>query len=88
LKWFEDHKPETIRAVVVSVLTLADVCKEHGLPLINYAFGGGSSKDKPNKTDSFYFRTQAKVRSQKQCFKIRFATTIVIATLGSNLELR
>ncbi|KAK2387372.1 trifunctional UDP-glucose 4,6-dehydratase/UDP-4-keto-6-deoxy-D-glucose 3,5-epimerase/UDP-4-keto-L-rhamnose-reductase RHM1 [Trifolium repens] len=61
LKWFEDHKPETVRAVVVSVLTLADVCREHGLPLINYAFGGGSFEDKPNSTDSFYFRTQAKV---------------------------
>jgi UDP-glucose 4,6-dehydratase len=88
LKWFEDHKPETIRAIVVSVLTLADVCREHGLPLINYAFGGGSSEDKPNSTDSFYFRTQAKVRSKKQCFKKKITTTIVVPTLGSNLELR
>ncbi|XP_045824830.1 trifunctional UDP-glucose 4,6-dehydratase/UDP-4-keto-6-deoxy-D-glucose 3,5-epimerase/UDP-4-keto-L-rhamnose-reductase RHM1-like isoform X2 [Trifolium pratense] len=61
LKWFEDHKPQTIRADVVGVLTLADLCREHGLPLINYAFGGGSFEDKPNSTESFYFRTQAKV---------------------------
>ncbi|KEH33761.1 rhamnose biosynthetic enzyme, putative, partial [Medicago truncatula] len=28
VKWFEDHKSETIRPIVVGVLTLADVCRE------------------------------------------------------------
>ena len=60
VKWFESHKPETIRAIVLNVLTLADVCREHGLPMMNYAFGG-NLEDAPNSTDSFYFRTQAKV---------------------------
>ncbi|RDX57906.1 Trifunctional UDP-glucose, partial [Mucuna pruriens] len=60
VKWFEAHKPETIRAVVLRVLTLADVCKEHGLPLMNYAFGGNFD-DTTNSSLSFYFRTQAKV---------------------------
>ncbi|KAJ1377247.1 hypothetical protein SESBI_49102 [Sesbania bispinosa] len=60
VKWFEAHKPETIRAIVVSVLTLADVCRDHGLPLMNYAFGG-NFEEKPNSTESFYFKTQAKV---------------------------
>ncbi|KAG4924033.1 Trifunctional UDP-glucose 4,6-dehydratase/UDP-4-keto-6-deoxy-D-glucose 3,5-epimerase/UDP-4-keto-L-rhamnose-reductase RHM1 [Glycine soja] len=60
VKWFEAHKPETIRAVVVGVLTLADVCRDHGLLMMNYAFGG-NLEDKANSTDAFYFRTQAKV---------------------------
>lgn len=60
VKWFEAHKPETIRAIFVSVLTLSDVCREHGLPMMNYAFGG-NFEDRANSTDSFYFKTQAKV---------------------------
>ncbi|XP_061376215.1 trifunctional UDP-glucose 4,6-dehydratase/UDP-4-keto-6-deoxy-D-glucose 3,5-epimerase/UDP-4-keto-L-rhamnose-reductase RHM1-like [Gastrolobium bilobum] len=60
VKWFEAHKPETIRAIVVSVLTLADVCRESSLPMMNYAFGG-NFEDRPNSIDSFYFKTQAKV---------------------------
>lgn len=62
MKWFEAHKPETIRAVVVGVLTLADVCRDHGLLMMNYAFGG-NLEDKAYSTDAFYFRTQAKVGS-------------------------
>ena len=67
VKWFEDHIPESIRAVVVGVLTLADVCRDHGLPMMNYAFCG-NFEDKTNSTDSFYFRTQAKVSSYKLAF--------------------
>ncbi|KAE9459531.1 hypothetical protein C3L33_08595, partial [Rhododendron williamsianum] len=37
--WCESHKVETIRANVVGTLTLADVCRERGLILINYATG-------------------------------------------------
>ncbi|KAF7828330.1 bifunctional dTDP-4-dehydrorhamnose 3,5-epimerase/dTDP-4-dehydrorhamnose reductase [Senna tora] len=37
--WCESHKVETIRTNVVGTLTLADVCRERGLILINYATG-------------------------------------------------
>nr|GMD98775.1 bifunctional dTDP-4-dehydrorhamnose 3,5-epimerase/dTDP-4-dehydrorhamnose reductase [Ipomoea batatas] len=37
--WCESHKVETIRANVVGTLTLADVCREKGLILVNYATG-------------------------------------------------
>ncbi|KAJ0977403.1 hypothetical protein J5N97_012877 [Dioscorea zingiberensis] len=37
--WCESHKPETIRTNVVGTLTLADVCKQHGLLMVNYATG-------------------------------------------------
>ncbi|KAE8661380.1 Trifunctional UDP-glucose 4,6-dehydratase/UDP-4-keto-6-deoxy-D-glucose 3,5-epimerase/UDP-4-keto-L-rhamnose-reductase RHM1 [Hibiscus syriacus] len=37
--WCETHKHETIRTNVVGTLTLADVCREHGLLMINYATG-------------------------------------------------
>ncbi|XP_061369835.1 trifunctional UDP-glucose 4,6-dehydratase/UDP-4-keto-6-deoxy-D-glucose 3,5-epimerase/UDP-4-keto-L-rhamnose-reductase RHM1-like isoform X2 [Gastrolobium bilobum] len=60
VKWFEAHKTETIRAIFVGVLTLADVCREHGLPMMNYAFGG-NFEDRKNSIDSFYSKTQAKV---------------------------
>ena len=74
--WCESHKPETIRANVVGTLTLADVCKQHGLLLINYATGcifeydsshtegsgvGFKEEDKPNFHGSFYSKTKAMV---------------------------
>ncbi|GKB81389.1 bifunctional dTDP-4-dehydrorhamnose 3,5-epimerase/dTDP-4-dehydrorhamnose reductase [Tanacetum coccineum] len=37
--WCESHKVETIRTNVVGTLTLADVCLEKGLVLVNYATG-------------------------------------------------
>ncbi|CAM8962758.1 unnamed protein product [Rhodiola kirilowii] len=37
--WCESHKVETIRTNVVGTLTLADVCREKGLIVINYATG-------------------------------------------------
>jgi UDP-glucose 4,6-dehydratase len=54
VKWFEDHKWETIRPILVGVLTLADVCREHDIPSIDYAFGGGNFEDRPISTDYFY----------------------------------
>ncbi|KHN34442.1 Putative rhamnose biosynthetic enzyme 1 [Glycine soja] len=39
--WCESHKVETIRTNVIGTLTLADVCRDHGLILINYATGHG-----------------------------------------------
>lgn len=74
--WCESHKTETIRANVAGTLTLADVCKEHGLLLINYATGcifeydathplgsgiGYKEEDKPNFIGSFYSKTKAMV---------------------------
>eukprot|EP00250_Pteridium_aquilinum_P009000 c18371_g1_i2 orf=537-1427(+) len=74
--WCESHKVETIRANVVGTLTLADVCREHNLLLINYATGcifeydekhvlgsgiGFVEEDTPNFIGSFYSKTKAMV---------------------------
>lgn len=74
--WCESHKVETIRTNVVGTLTLADVCKEHNLLMMNFATGcifeydqdhqegsgiGFKEEDKPNFTGSFYSKTKAMV---------------------------
>ncbi|CAM8948831.1 hypothetical protein QQ045_017288 [Rhodiola kirilowii] len=74
--WCESHKTETIRANVVGTLTLADVCREHGLLVMNYATGcifeydaahtegsgiGFKEEDTPNFHGSFYSKTKAMV---------------------------
>ncbi|KAL3715171.1 hypothetical protein ACJRO7_006981 [Eucalyptus globulus] len=74
--WCETHKPETIRTNVVGTLTLADVCRERGLLMMNYATGcifeydethplgsgiGYKEEDKPNFIGSFYSKTKAMV---------------------------
>ncbi|KAM7277758.1 hypothetical protein ACFE04_004892 [Oxalis oulophora] len=74
--WCETHKTETIRVNVAGTLTLADVCKEHGLLLMNYASGctfeydadhpegsgiGFKEEDKPNFAGSFYVKTKGMV---------------------------
>ncbi|XP_057550819.1 trifunctional UDP-glucose 4,6-dehydratase/UDP-4-keto-6-deoxy-D-glucose 3,5-epimerase/UDP-4-keto-L-rhamnose-reductase RHM1-like [Amaranthus tricolor] len=74
--WCESHKAETIRANVAGTLSLADVCKEHGLLMMNFATGcifeydnahplgsgiGFKEEDKPNFTGSFYSKTKAMV---------------------------
>ncbi|KAH9619730.1 hypothetical protein KSS87_019611 [Heliosperma pusillum] len=74
--WCESHKPETIRTNVVGTLTLADICKEHGLLMMNYATGcifeydaahplgsgiGFKEEDTPNFMGSFYSKTKAMV---------------------------
>ncbi|KAF8080677.1 hypothetical protein N665_0929s0029 [Sinapis alba] len=74
--WCESHKTETIRANVVGTLTLADVCREHNLLLMNFATGcifeydenhpqgsgiGFKEEDTPNFTGSFYSKTKAMV---------------------------
>lgn len=74
--WCESHKTETIRTNVAGTLTLADVCREHGLLVINFATGcifeydashpegsgiGFKEEDKPNFTGSFYSKTKAMV---------------------------
>ncbi|KAJ1425725.1 RmlD-like substrate binding domain [Sesbania bispinosa] len=72
--WCESHKVETIRTNVVGTLTLADVCKERGLYMMNFATGcifeydkdhplgsgiGFKEEDKPNFIGSFYSKTKA-----------------------------
>ncbi|KAK9698642.1 hypothetical protein RND81_08G120100 [Saponaria officinalis] len=74
--WCESHKVETIRANVVGTLTLADVCREKGLVVINFATGcifeydsghlegsgvGFLESDTPNFVGSFYSKTKAMV---------------------------
>ncbi|KAL6570556.1 Rhm1p [Orobanche gracilis] len=74
--WCESHKTETIRTNVVGTLTLADVCREQGLLVMNYATGcifeydaehpegsgiGFKEEDTPNFTGSFYSKTKAMV---------------------------
>jgi UDP-glucose 4,6-dehydratase len=74
--WCELHKPDTIRANFVGTLTLADVSREYGLLLLNYATGcifeydaqhpegsgvGFKEEDTPNFTGSFYSKTNAMV---------------------------
>ncbi|CAN1179309.1 Trifunctional UDP-glucose 4,6-dehydratase/UDP-4-keto-6-deoxy-D-glucose 3,5-epimerase/UDP-4-keto-L-rhamnose-reductase RHM1 [Linum perenne] len=74
--WCESHKPETIRTNVAGTLTLADVCREHNLLMINYATGcifeynathkegsgiGFKEEDTPNFFGSFYSKTKAMV---------------------------
>lgn len=74
--WCETHRPETIRTNVVGTLTLADVCRQHGLLMMNYATGcifeydaahpegsgiGFKEEDTPNFAGSFYSKTKAMV---------------------------
>ncbi|KHN44082.1 Putative rhamnose biosynthetic enzyme 1 [Glycine soja] len=74
--WCESHKTETIRTNVAGTLTMADVCREHGILMINYATGcifeynathpegsgiGFKEEDKPNFIGSFYSKTKAMV---------------------------
>lgn len=74
--WCESHKTETVRTNVAGTLTLADVCREHGLLVLNFATGcifeydaahpegsgiGFKEEDKPNFTGSFYSKTKAMV---------------------------
>ncbi|KAK3042442.1 hypothetical protein RJ639_000166 [Escallonia herrerae] len=74
--WCESHKPETIRTNVVGTLTLADVCRDQGILMMNYATGcifeydathpadsgiGFKEQDSPNFTGSFYSKTKTMV---------------------------
>ncbi|KAJ7958639.1 trifunctional UDP-glucose 4,6-dehydratase/UDP-4-keto-6-deoxy-D-glucose 3,5-epimerase/UDP-4-keto-L-rhamnose-reductase RHM1-like [Quillaja saponaria] len=74
--WCESHKVETIRTNVIGTLTLADICKEEGLLMMNFATGciyeydkehpqgsgiGFKEEDKPNFIGSFYSKTKAMV---------------------------
>ncbi|GLT51613.1 hypothetical protein SLA2020_250130 [Shorea laevis] len=71
--WFESHKVETIRTNVVGTLTVADVCREKGLLLINFGsacifdydedhpMGSGigfKEEDNPNFFGSFFSKAK------------------------------
>ncbi|XP_073297850.1 trifunctional UDP-glucose 4,6-dehydratase/UDP-4-keto-6-deoxy-D-glucose 3,5-epimerase/UDP-4-keto-L-rhamnose-reductase RHM1-like [Primulina huaijiensis] len=74
--WCETHKTETIRTNVAGTLNLADLCREHGLLMMNFATGcifeyndshpegsgiGFKEEDTPNFIGSFYSKTKAMV---------------------------
>jgi UDP-glucose 4,6-dehydratase len=74
--WCESHKTETVRTNVVGTLTLADVCRDEGLIMINFATGcifeydaahpegsgiGFKEEDTPNFHGSYYSYTKAMV---------------------------
>jgi len=70
--WCESHKVETIRANIVGTLTLADVCKQNNLLLINFQQGaffsmtkitslGFKEDDTPNFVGSYHSKTKAMV---------------------------
>jgi len=80
--WCEDHRPETIRANVIGVLNVADLCAERGIHHLLYATGcifeyddahtiggaGFKEEDKPNFHGSFYSHTKAYVEDLLQAF--------------------
>ncbi|KAK4364875.1 hypothetical protein RND71_016233 [Anisodus tanguticus] len=74
--WCESHKVETIRTNVAGTLTLADICREADILVMNFATGcifeyderhplgsgiGFKEEDRPNFTGSFYSKTKATV---------------------------
>lgn len=82
--WCESHKPETIRTNVAGTLNLADICRERGLLLVNFATGcifeydeahpegsgiGFKEEDKPNFIGSFYSKTKAMVEDLLQNYE-------------------
>lgn len=83
--WCESHKVETIRTNVVGTLNLADVCRDNGLVLINYATGcifeydedhplgsgiGFKEEDTPNFAGSYYSKTKAMVCDDCNAFLV------------------
>ncbi|XP_077223199.1 trifunctional UDP-glucose 4,6-dehydratase/UDP-4-keto-6-deoxy-D-glucose 3,5-epimerase/UDP-4-keto-L-rhamnose-reductase RHM1-like [Tasmannia lanceolata] len=98
--WCESHKVETIRTNVVGTLTLADVCKEQGLLVVNFATGcifeydtehpegsgvGFKEEDKPNFIGSFYSKTKAMVEELLREFE-NVCTLRVRMPISSDLK--
>ncbi|KAF4391854.1 hypothetical protein G4B88_011497 [Cannabis sativa] len=59
--WCESHKPEVIRANVAGTLTIADVCREQGLLLMNYATECIFEYDAAHPEEELAFRTRSNV---------------------------
>ncbi|CAK9149817.1 unnamed protein product [Ilex paraguariensis] len=85
LDWCESHKVETIGTNVVGTLNLADVCREQGLLMMNFATEcifeydedhteesgiGFKEEDMPNFTGSFYSKTKAMVEQLVKAYDI------------------
>ncbi|XP_047957046.1 trifunctional UDP-glucose 4,6-dehydratase/UDP-4-keto-6-deoxy-D-glucose 3,5-epimerase/UDP-4-keto-L-rhamnose-reductase RHM1-like [Salvia hispanica] len=98
--WCESHKVETIRTNVVGTLTLADVCREQGLLVVNYATGcifeydaahpegsgiGFKEDDTPNFAGSYYSKTKAMVEDLLKEFD-NVCTLRVRMPISSDLE--
>ncbi|XP_047961053.1 trifunctional UDP-glucose 4,6-dehydratase/UDP-4-keto-6-deoxy-D-glucose 3,5-epimerase/UDP-4-keto-L-rhamnose-reductase RHM1-like [Salvia hispanica] len=98
--WCESHKTETIRTNVIGTLTLADVCREKGLLVMNYATGcifeydaahpegsgiGFKEEDTPNFAGSYYSKTKAMVEDLLKEFE-NVCTLRVRMPISSDLE--
>ncbi|KAG6395596.1 hypothetical protein SASPL_141719 [Salvia splendens] len=98
--WCESHKTETIRTNVIGTLTLADVCREKGLLVMNYATGcifeydaahpegsgiGFKEEDTPNFAGSYYSKTKAMVEDLLKEFD-NVCTLRVRMPISSDLE--
>jgi len=80
--WCEDHRAETIRANVIGVLNVADLCAERGIHHLLYATGcifeydethtiggaGFTEDESPNFHGSFYSHTKAYVEDLLRAF--------------------
>jgi len=80
--WCEDHRPETIRANVIGVLNIADICESRGIHHLLYATGcifeydaehviggkGFTEEDRANFHGSFYSHTKAMVEEMLREF--------------------
>ncbi|KAK2661174.1 hypothetical protein Ddye_007707 [Dipteronia dyeriana] len=99
--WCESHKAETIRANVVGTLTLADVCKEHNLLMMNFATGcifeydkehrqgsgiGFKEEDTPNFIGSFYSKTKAMVEELLKEYDQNVCTLRVRMPISADLS--
>ncbi|PSS20984.1 UDP-4-keto-6-deoxy-D-glucose 3,5-epimerase/UDP-4-keto-L-rhamnose 4-keto-reductase [Actinidia chinensis var. chinensis] len=65
----ETHQVETIRTNVMGTLTLADVCKEQGLIMVNFATGCIFEYDEKHPQASFYSKTKAMVEELMKEYK-------------------
>jgi len=81
--WCETHKPETIRANIIGMLNVADLCNLKNIHCTVYSTGciymyddehacgsnvGYTEEDKPNYDDTFYSETKGYVDPMLQCY--------------------
>ncbi|TVU51787.1 hypothetical protein EJB05_03231 [Eragrostis curvula] len=98
--WCETRRAETIRANVVGALTLADVCRDRALVLINYASGciyeydeahqlgsgvGFKEDEAHNFAGSFYSKTKSMVEELLKNYE-NVCTLRIRAAISSDLS--
>ena len=81
--WCETHKPETIRANIIGMLNVADLCHLKNIHCTVYSTGciymyddehalgsnvGYTEEDKPNYDDTFYSETKGYVDPMLKCY--------------------